>query len=360
MTIQKRTGRDPGTGAPEGNKKQIRQLCRAVCCVILAVLLIPCTVSCARQNADTGNGTTETTTAAPVTETTAEPATEASSAEPTTEPTTAAPVTETTAEPATETPSAEPTTEPVTEAPTAETTAEPTTEPTTAETTSAAPVTETEAPTSAVPAEKAEIVSFFAAAVNRVKNENAASYDKVEYQKIHDVHMTGNATTDNMIKNIISGFAKDENSAPHTAAQKGTASSGENMLGWGLADDSAVVSATLEETGGNYKITLVMADEDTPDRANPRHLEAMGSVTYREEVEDALRSVPQMNEFSDIHLIYTGYTVTAEITPDGRLISLRHHTDIEVTIGRLKVAFFTLENKSVSLENNVVFTGFAY
>lgn len=329
--------------------------------MILAVLLMLGTVSCAKQDANSGNGTTETTTAAPATEPTAEAATEAPVTEPTTEPATTAPVTEPASEPTTAAPVTETTAAPATQAPATETTAEPTTaEPTTAEQTTAEPETSTEAPTPAAPAAKADIVAFFASAVNDVKNGNTASYDKVEYQKIHDVHMTGNATTDKMIKNIISGFAKDENSAPHTAAQKGTPSSGENMLGWGLADDSAVVSATLEETGGNYRITLVMADEDTPDRANPRHLEAVGSVTYREEVEDALRSVPQMNEFSDIHIIYTGYTITAELTPEGRIISLRHHTDIEVTIGRLKVAFFTLENKSVSLENNVVFTGFAY
>ena len=274
-------------------------------------------------------------------------------------PTTAAPVTDAITTDATTTDvltTAEPVTEPPTEATTAapETTTEPLTEATTA-----APETTTQAP-SAVPATKAEIVAFFAAAVNNVKNNNAAGYDKVEYQQIHDVHMTGNATTDSMIKGIISGFAKDENTAPHVTAQKGTPSSGENMLGWGLADDGAVVSAALEQTGGNYRVTIVMADEDTPDRANPRHLEAVGSVTYREEVEGALASVPQMNEYSDIHIIYTGYTITAELTPDGKLVTLRHHTDIEVTIGRLKVAFFTLENKSVSMENNVVYTGFVY
>ena len=244
------------------------------------------------------------------------------------------------------------------------TTAVPTTAvPTTAVPTTAAPTTTvptTAVPANAAPASKAEIVSFFAAAVNDIKNNGSASYDKVEYQKIHDVNMTGNATVDGMIRNSIGSFAKDENSAPHIAAQKGTASSKDNMLGWGLADDSAVVSASLQETGGNYLVTLVMADEDTPDRSNPRHLEKMGSVMYLDEVEGALSSVPQMKEFGDIHIVYTGYTVTAELTPEGRLVSLRHHCNAQINLGHMKILVISLDNKSISLENFVEYKDFVY
>ena len=235
--------------------------------------------------------------------------------------------------------------------------------PTTAAPTTAAPTTTvptTAVPANAAPASKAEIVSFFAAAVNDIKNNGSASYDKVEYQKIHDVNMTGNATVDGMIRNSIGSFAKDENSAPHIAAQKGTASSKDNMLGWGLADDSAVVSASLQETGGNYLVTLVMADEDTPDQSNPRHLEKMGSVMYLDEVEGALSSVPQMKEFGDIHIVYTGYTVTAELTPEGRLVSLRHHCNAQINLGHMKILVISLDNKSISLENFVEYKDFVY
>ena len=172
--------------------------------------------------------------------------------------------------------------------------------------------------------------------------------------------MTGNATVDGMIRNSIGSFAKDENSAPHIAAQKGTASSKDNMLGWGLADDSAVVSASLQETGGNYLVTLVMADEDTPDRSNPRHLEKMGSVMYLDEVEGALSSVPQMKEFGDIHIVYTGYTVTAELTPEGRLVSLRHHCNAQINLGHMKILVISLDNKCISLENFVEYKDFVY
>ena len=298
---------------------------RLCCAVFAAALILTGAVSCGRarnnEPADTASPTTDTAASAEQT-TAAVPTTVA--------PTTAAP-----------------------------TTAVPTTAvPTTAAPTTAVPTTAV--PTTAVPASKAEIVSFFAAAVNDIKNNGSASYDKVEYQKIHDVNMTGNATVDGMIRNSIGSFAKDENSAPHIAAQKGTASSKDNMLGWGLADDSAVVSASLQETGGNYLVTLVMADEDTPDRSNPRHLEKMGSVMYLDEVEGALSSVPQMKEFGDIRIVYTGYTVTAELTPEGRLVSLRHHCSAQINLGHMKILVISLDNKSISLENFVEYKDFVY
>ena len=297
------------------------------CAVFMAVLVLINASSCGRQE---NNGQTSTTAQTTVSATAAEQTTDA------------VPVT---------------TTEAVTETLAPSVTAEQTT--TAAPATTAAP-SSTAAPTSAVPSDKAEIVSFFAAAVNDIKFNGSASYDKVEYQKIHDVNMTGNATVDGMIRNSIGSFAKDENSAPHVAAQKGTASSKDNMLGWGLADDSAVVSASLQETGGNYLITLVMADEDTPDRSAPRHLEAMGSVMYLDEVEGALSSVPQMKEFGDIHIVYTGYTVTAEVTPEGRLVSLKHHSNVEIKLGHMKILVISLDDKSISLENFVEYGNFVY
>ena len=309
---------------------RLRHALHTGCAVFAAALILTGAVSCGRaRNNEPADA------AAPTTDT-------AASAEQTTAavPTTAAP---TTAAPTSAVP----------------TTAAPTTAvPTTAVPTSAVPTSAV--PANAAPASKAEIVSFFAAAVNDIKNNGSASYDKVEYQKIHDVNMTGNATVDGMIRNSIGSFAKDENSAPHIAAQKGTASSKDNMLGWGLADDSAVVSASLQETGGNYLVTLVMADEDTPDQSNPRHLEKMGSVMYLDEVEGALSSVPQMKEFGDIHIVYTGYTVTAELTPEGRLVSLRHHCNAQINLGHMKILVISLDNKSISLENFVEYKDFIY
>ncbi len=328
---EKNTNRYRQTGAPHGGKRSARVVC--VCCAALAGAILLSAASCGRQE---NNGQTSTAAQTTVSVTAAEQTTTAVPA------TAAEAVTETLAPSA----AAEQTTAVV-----PSTTAVPST---TVVPSSAA------TPTSAVPSDKAEIVSFFAAAVNDIKFNGSASYDKVEYQKIHDVNMTGNATVDGMIRNSIGSFAKDENTAPHVAAQKGTASSKENMLGWGLTDDSAVVSASLQQTGGNYLITLVMADEDTPDRSAPRHLEAMGSVMYLDEVEGALGSVPQMKEFGDIHIIYTGYTVTAEVTPEGRLVSLKHHSNVEIKLGHMKILVISLDDKSISLENFVIFNDFVY
>ena len=67
-----------------------------------------------------------------------------------------------------------------------------------------------------------------------------------------------------------------------------------------------------------------------------------------------------MNEFGDIRIIYTGYTVTADLTPEGKLVSLRHQSNVEIKIGHMKIVVFSLDNKSITLENTVAFSGFVY
>ncbi|MBR5410630.1 MAG: hypothetical protein IK104_08150 [Clostridia bacterium] len=329
------------------DQKAAKGTARRAMCVAAAALMLFCASSCARTGAkqEKETGATEN---APVTAETTLPA-----EVPYTDPTVTASV------PGGETTAGTPTVPAPGGETTVETPAAPTSPAPTVPTTEAPP-TVTEPPAPAVPATKAAIVSFFAAAVNDVRFNCSASYDKVEHQKISDVNMTGNATVDGMIRDSIGSFAKDETTAEHVAGVKGTPSSGENMLGWGLADDSAVVSATLEESGGNYRITILMADEDTPDKATPRHLEAVGSVMFREDVEAALGSVPQIKEFSGIRILYTNYTITAELTPDGRLVSLRHHCDAEILLGHMKIVLFSLDNKSIKLENTVVYSGFSY
>lgn len=312
-----------------GIKKQKYSVCRRIFCAALAALFLFGTASCANtdktdRSSDAGPAETEDVTFTESAAVTAQ--TETAAAQ------TAVPET---------------------------TTAVAQTAVTAPATTAAQPVSAA-VQTPAVPVTKAEIVAFFAAAVNDVKNNGSAAYDKVEYQKIHEVNMTGNAAVDRMISESIGCFAKDETTAEHVRPEKGTPACGENMLGWGLTDDSAVVSATLTETGDLYRIAIVMADEDTPNKTAPKHLEAVGSVMYPEDIEAALGSVPQMNEFGDIRILYTGYTITADVTPDNKLVGLRHQTNVEIILGHMKVMFFSLDNKSITLENVVEYSGFVY
>jgi hypothetical protein len=251
----------------------------------------------------------------------------------------------------------QPSAEDTTAASTPDTTAAPTPDTTAAPTpdTTAAPT-----PTSTVPSTKEEICNFYAKAVNDIKNNGSASYNKKEFQTITDFNVTGFAPADSLIKSIAGNYFKDESKADLQVAEKGQDSSKSKMLGWNLTDMSKVVSASLNQNGGNYDITIKMADEDTPHKGGASHLDQVGSVLLWEDIETELNGISQLKEWQgNVNVVYTNYTITATITPEGKLVTMTHHTDVDIRIKHAKIVI-TLDNKNVAMENTVRFTDFVY
>jgi hypothetical protein len=223
------------------------------------------------------------------------------------------------------------------------------------EATTAAPT-----PTSTVPTTKEEICNFYAKAVNDIKNNGSASYNKKEFQTITDFNVTGFAPADSLIKSIAGNYFKDESKADLQVAEKGQDSSKSKMLGWTLTDLSKVLSASLTQNGGNYDIVIKMADEDTPHKGGGSHLDQVGSVLLWEDIETELNGISQLKEWQgNVNVVYTNYTITATITPEGKLVTMTHHTDVDIRIKHAKIVI-TLDNKNVAMENTVRFTDFVY
>ncbi|MBQ7639267.1 MAG: hypothetical protein IJS90_10245 [Clostridia bacterium] len=223
-----------------------------------------------------------------------------------------------------------------------------------------APATQAPAPTSSVPSTKEEIIEFYKNAVNNIRDNGVASYNKKEYQTIATFNITGNSMVDGVIKNIAGNYFKDESKAELQTAKKGEDSSKSKILGWTLTDYSKVKSATLKQNGGNYEITIVMVDEDTPTRANG-FLPKVGSVLIWEDLEKELKTISQLSEWEgNIHVVYTNYTIKAVVSPDGKFSSIKHHTDVAIKIGHAKILIVKLDNKAVTMANDCVFSNFAY
>ena len=166
---------------------------------------------------------------------------------------------------------------------------------------------------------------------------------------------------DGVIKNIAGNYFKDEASADHQVAEKGQDSSKSKMLGWTLTDLSKVTSATLTQNGGNYDIVIKMADEDTPKKNGNSHLAAVGSVLLWEDIESELVNINQLKEWEgNIHVVYTDYTINATLTPEGKLVNMTHHTNVDIQIGHAKILIVSLDNKNVAMENTARFTDFVY
>ncbi len=239
------------------------------------------------------------------------------------------------------------------------TTTRPTTTTTRPTTTTTRPTTTTTAaPVKQVPSSKSEIISFYKDAINRISFYGSAGYTKKKWNTFGDLNLTGNSLADNIIKNAVMNRFKTEDTAEELVAQKGTATARNNIPGWPIADNSIVKTASLQVQNGNYVITLVMQDADTPMSGSA--LDQVGEILTWDEITDVLDGISVVNEYSDVHVIYKNYTITATVTPEGEILNLRHHSDVDVTIGYAKISVISLNNKSVKLTKDVSFYQFNY
>ena len=255
--------------------------------------------------------------------------------------------TETPAAPAaTETPAAE---TPAAETPAAETPA--------AET----PAAETPAAASTgKPSTKDEVINFYKNAVARVRDNAEASYHKKEYQVIGNLNITGIGAVDSAIENVVAGYATKEEDAEDQFSEKGSDDAKRRFPPFTLTDYSKVASAECTEANGNYKITIIMQDEDTP-KAGTFLKEVTDSVLLWEDIEkEVTTNVKIVSDFSDVHVVYKGYKIEAEITPDGKFVTLDQTAHVDIAIGSAKILIATLKNKSGTLDNYMKLWDFQY
>ena len=258
-----------------------------------------------------------------------------------------------------ETPTDAPTGETPTEAPTNAPVDTPTEAPTNAP---------TEAPTNApatsnAPSSKQDIVNFYAKAANDLKNNGAAGYTKKEWQVVDEINI--NPLVNGAIKGVLGSFMTVEADAEEQVNAKGSDDAKRRSFGWTLTDLSKVASAKCEVlANGNYKITIVMVDEDTPKKTGSTLGQVTGALLYWEDIETTLTSDPTvtkiLSEFSDIHVNYKHFTITAEMTPDGKFVALEHNADVDIILGHIKVIGINIDNKSGHMYNYCKFYNFKY
>ena len=254
-----------------------------------------------------------------------------------------------------ETPSAAPATQaPAAETPAAET---PAAETPAAET----PAAETPAASSTgKPSTKDEVLDFYKNAVARVRDNAEASYHKKEYQVIGNLNITGIGAVDSAIENVVAGYATKEEDAEDQFSEKGSDDAKRRFPPFTLTDYSKVASAECTEANGNYKITIIMQDEDTP-KAGTFLKEVTDSVLLWEDIEkEVTTNVKIVKDFSDVHVVYKGYKIEAEITPDGKFVTLNQTAHVDIAIGSAKILIATLKNKSGTLDNYMKLWDFQY
>ena len=243
---------------------------------------------------------------------------------------------------------------------------EQTTQAPTVEQTTAAPAPTTQAPsTSNAPSTKQDIVNFYAKAANDLKNNGAAGYTKKEWQNVDAINI-GSSTVNNAVTGVLGSFMTVEADAEEQVNAKGSDDAKRRSFGWTLTDLSKVASAKCEVlANGNYKITIVMVDEDTPKKSGSMLGQVTGALLYWEDIDETLSNDSTvktiLSEYDNIHVVYKHYTITAEMTPDGKFVSIDHLADVDILIGYAKILkLFTIENKSGHMYNYCKFYNFKY
>ena len=224
-----------------------------------------------------------------------------------------------------------------------------------------APAAETKAHAgNAAPTGKENIFNFYKTAANKVAQNGEAGYTKKEWQAISNLNLTGMALADNTITKLAGNYMTKEADAKDQVCAKGSKEAKDRFPACTLTDMSKVKSATCTvQSNGNYKITIVMVDEDTPKKSGNFLGKVTNSLLYWEDIDKELKNISVISEYDNIHVIYKGYKIEAELTPDGKFVSMKHLGSVDIKIGHAKV-IVSLDNKSGHLDNFCTYTSFKY
>ncbi|MDY4255345.1 MAG: hypothetical protein SOX69_06435 [Oscillospiraceae bacterium] len=225
-----------------------------------------------------------------------------------------------------------------------------------------APAAETKAPAgNAAPTGKENIFNFYKTAANKIAQNGEAGYTKKEWQTLSNLNLTGSSTVDNAITKLAGNYMTKEADAKDQVSAKGSKEAKDRFPACTLTDLSKVKSATCTvQSNGNYKITIIMVDEDTPKKSGNFLGKVTNSILYWEDIDKELKGISIVKEYDNIHVIYKGYKIEAELTPDGKFVSMKHLGSVDIKIGHAKVLFAPLDNKSGHLDNFCIYSNFKY
>lgn len=237
----------------------------------------------------------------------------------------------------------------------------------TPENTTAAPAATPEASTAApaastggMPTTKDAIVAFYKTAANNAK-AGQCGYTKIEYQAVGNLNITGNSMVDGVIENILGGYMTKEDAAEPQVCAKGSDEAKNRFAAAFTGDASLVKSAECVQDGSNYKITIVTVSEDTPqNKAGSKLAGITQSILYWEDIDNELKKVSQLKEYSDIHVVYNEVKIEAVMTPAGQFVSLSHTANVDINIGHAKILIVSIDGKSAHLDNYAKYSSFSY
>ena len=173
----------------------------------------------------------------------------------------------------------------------------------------------------------AKCFNFYKDACNKIKSTGSAGHTRKEWQTLVELDL-GSPIASNLIKPILMMFIKGEDKAGESVSEKGSDDAKNRMCPCNC-DMSYVASAKKEDlANGNYKITIVMKDENTPKKDSKGIASMSTGILYMEDVQDTVKNDSTVNKIVKSldkgELNYKAYTIVAEMTKDGKFVDINH------------------------------------
>ncbi len=205
---------------------------------------------------------------------------------------------------------------------------------------------------------KAEVLNIYKNAINKVKNNGAAGYNKKEWQELPELAIGTNETVNNYVTEKAAGYMVTKEDAKVEENAKGSDEAKRRFPACTLTDVSKIQKATCEDKGSYYKITIVMQDDDTPSTEKNILGEITNSVLYKEDIMkevDGLKVV----KIKSLSVLYNDFTITCEITKDGKFRSMKHFATVDISVSAT-ILFIPLNNGKGKLLNHCEYWDFKY
>ena len=190
-------------------------------------------------------------------------------------------------------------------------------------------------------------------AAKDIHENGSASYNKIGWQK--PIKIEGLGILDSIIVPILESFMTTEDEAEVKANAKGS-DDAKNRMPASNCSKGAVKSATAKKLdNGNYEVVIVLADQTNPSYADTDGLAVMSKefLDYADVQKEAANIA--VVKSLDGTIDYKDYTITAEMTADGKFVSITHYG-----IGYIKANLNGSINANGELEFNAKYTDFVY
>ncbi len=190
-------------------------------------------------------------------------------------------------------------------------------------------------------------------AAKEINQKGVAGYNKIGWQVPKKIEGLG--FLDSMIMPVLESFMTTEDEAEVKVNAKGSDDS-KNRMPPSDCSASHIKSATAEKlSNGNYKVVIVMKEV-----SNPSYQDTDGLVKMSKEFLDY---ADVQKEAANIAIVkslegeirYVDYTITAEMTKDGKFVSITHQG-----VGYITANLNGSINATGELEFNAKYTDFQY